>query len=63
MHAQHSNSWMSQPLLGETIAAYRRYVPQSTWDVAKSKGLKSGMRILMRPSVMLGEVDSFERSS
>jgi DNA polymerase elongation subunit (family B) len=31
---------LASPLLGEAITAYGRYVLQSTWDMAKSTGLK-----------------------
>ena len=31
---------LASPLLGEAITAYGRYVLQSTWDMAKSNGLK-----------------------
>ena len=31
---------LASPLLGEAITAYGRYVLQSTWDIAKSNGLK-----------------------
>lgn len=31
---------LASPLLGEAITAYGRYVLQSTWDMAKSAGLK-----------------------
>ena len=31
---------LASPLLGEAITAYGRHVLQSTWDMAKSKGLK-----------------------
>ena len=31
---------LANPLLGEAITAYGRYVLQSTWDLAKSMGLK-----------------------